>query len=451
MNVLWIVSDTMRPDCLGINGSPVYTPNLDDLARRSVTFRRAQAASFPTVPTRGDYVTGRYNFVDIGWGPLPRETRTIGQLLGEARIVSVGVVDTPFYTQKGYNYDRGFTYFYDLPPQLEYGGSRARREANFVMPSGPTLIPHPRVSEFDYAVAQTMTTAERCLEQLLDGPFFMYADTWDPHEPFDPPAWYVERYRSDYDGRVVYPTYGPYEEFGIPREDVEIAFDCYKGKVTMTDRWIGRLIDRLDTLNLLDSTAIIFSSDHGFYFGEHGFFGKMQATRPHALTWRRSPLYRELSDIPLWISVPGGRTGNDQRLVSNIDIAPTVLDLMGVSSPDYFHGRSLLPLVNDPALPGDPVAMTGAPLAAPGDSVALVDDVMRNILEWQPLTLTTEEWSLIFSRWDDPIELYDLQGDPGQEKNVADTHPDVVRELHGMLVAELQRAGTPEAAIAPRA
>src|SRR5215471_15034264 len=114
----------MRPDCIGFNGSEVHTPNLDELAKRSVTFRRAQASSFPTVPTRGDYVTGQYNFVDIGWGPLPAETRTLGQILGAQRIVSVGVVDTPFYTQKGYNYDRGFTYFYDVPAQLEYGGSR---------------------------------------------------------------------------------------------------------------------------------------------------------------------------------------------------------------------------------------------------------------------------------------------------------------------------------------
>jgi arylsulfatase A-like enzyme len=450
MNVLWIISDTLRPDCIGFNGGDAYTPNLDALARRSVTFRRAQAASFPTVPTRGDYLTGQYNFVDIGWGPLPGGIPTIGNLIGKAGIVSVGVVDTPFYTQHGYNYDRGFSYFYELPAQLEYGASRARRDANFLMPNGPTLIPRPRVSEYDWAAPSTMTTAERCLEQVRDEPFFMYVDTWDPHEPFDPPPWYVERYRSGYDGRLVYPVYGPYEEFGVPFDEVQLAYDCYRGKVTMTDRWIGRLVERLDTLNLLESTAIILSSDHGFYFGEHGFFGKMQATEPHALTWRRSPLYRELTDIPLWISMPGERTGVDQRLVSNIDLAPTVLDLLGLEVPESFHGRSLVPLVRDETAAGDAFTLTGAPLAAPGDQVALVDDVMRNVRDWQPLTLTTPRWTLLFSRWEDPVELYDISADPAQTTNVASTHPDVVQELHKAMVSELERAGTPPPALKPR-
>ncbi len=450
MNVLWIISDTLRPDCIGFNGGDVYTPNLDDLARRSVTFRRAQAASFPTVPTRGDYVTGRYNFVDVGWGPLPRGIPTVASFVGQAGIVSVGVVDTPFYTQHGYNYDRGFSYFYDIPAQLEYGASQSRRDANFLMPNGPTLIPRPRTTEFDWAAAMTMTTAEQCLEQVRDEPFFMYVDTWDPHEPFDPPAWYVERYRPGYHGETVYPVYGPYEEFGVPFDDVLLAWDCYRAKVTMTDRWIGRLVERLDTLNLLDNTAIILSSDHGFYFGEHGFFGKMQATEPHALTWRRSPLYRELTDIPLWISIPGERNGRDQRLVSNIDLAPTALELMGIDIPESFHGRSLVPLVGDETVPGDPFTLSGVPLATPGDKLAVVDDVMRNVAEWQPLTLTTDRWSLVFSRWEDPIELYDLHDDAGQTKNLADQHPDVVKDLHALMVGELERAGTPEAALQAR-
>jgi arylsulfatase A-like enzyme len=136
VNIVWIVSDTMRPDCLGLNGGPAYTPNLDALARRSVVFRRAQASSFPTVPCRGDYVTGKYNFINTGWGPLPRDETTVAHRLGEADVCCAGVVDTPFYTQRGYNYDRGFTYFYDLPVQLFYGQSEARRNTNPYWPRG---------------------------------------------------------------------------------------------------------------------------------------------------------------------------------------------------------------------------------------------------------------------------------------------------------------------------
>lgn len=81
---------------------------------------------------------------------------------------------------------------------------------------------------------------------------------------------------------------------------------------------------------------------------------------------------------------------------------------------------------------------------------SVVDDVFRVIAEWQPITLTTARWSLLFSRWSDPIELYDLEHDADQTRNVAAERPDVVRELHARLVAELVAAGTSEADLAPR-
>ena len=444
MNVLWIVSDTCRPDLFGVNGGDTHTPNLDALARKSANFQRAQAASFPTVPTRVDYMTGTYGLTDIGWGPLPQGTVTLPQLLTRAGAVTVGVVDTPFFTQRGFNYDRGFRYFYDIPVQHHRPGAR-----------GPAFIPEPRVTEFDHCAAVTMTTAEKCLEYLRNERFFLYVDTWDPHEPFDPPEWYVERYLPGYDGRQVYPVYGPIEEFGVPEEDVRVALACYKGKLTMTDRWIGRLLDRLDSLNLLDRTAVLFSSDHGFYFGEHGLFGKMLASEARGQeqrrqSWRRSPLYRELSDVPLMVSIPEARTGPDKRIVSNIDLAPTVLDLMDVTVPEQFMGQSLVPLVHDPDLAGREIAITAAPLADPGQEVALVDDIMRRVDEWQPLTVTSESWSLLFARWSEPIELYDLERDPHQLTNVADDYPEVVKDLHGKMIAELERAGARQAAIEAR-
>jgi arylsulfatase A-like enzyme len=443
VNVLWIVADTVRTDALGCHGGAVHTPNLDALAASSVDFTRAVAASFPTVPARADYLTGRYAFAAQGWGPLPPAVETVPERLGAAGITTVGVVDTPFFTMRGFNYDRGFQYFYDLPVQLHEGMDEGRGKHDPRFPRGSSLVPRMRAVEADWCAPTTFALAEQCLEQLYGEQFLLYVDTWDPHEPFDPPRWYVDRYRPGWDGRTVYPCYGPPASYGLSDDDVELARACWAGKLTMVDRWIGRLLDRLDSMGLLDTTAVIFTSDHGFEFGDHGSFGKMRAAAPGEMRWARSPLYRELADVPLMVRVPGVAPRADARVVSAIDIAPTVLDLFGVPVPGDWHGDSLLPLVQDAARPDDRAAVTAAPLAMPGAGIAVVDDVIRNVTEWQPLTVTTSRWSLLFSRWDDRVELYDLAADPHQTRDVAADHPVVVRELHGRLLATLERAEAP--------
>jgi arylsulfatase A-like enzyme len=440
MNVLMIVSDTIRQDFFGINGGPVSTPNLDALARESVYFRRAYANSFPTVPARADYLTGVYALTDIGWGPLPRGAVTLPELLSQAGVTTVGVVDTPFYMCTGYNYDRGFDYFTDLLSQRPVGKWRG---------IGETV----RTSEYDYCAPLTFVTAEKALEHLTDKPFFLLVDTWDPHEPWDPPAYYAKRYKPDYDGRVVNPVYGPLAHSNVTDDDLATAIACYCGELEMVDRWLGRLLERLESLRLADDTVIIFDSDHGFYFGEHGLFGKLTRSGPTNDRWLRSPLYPEIAHVPLMVRVPGVAPRDDDRVVSAaINIAPTVLDLFGLEKPAHMLGRSLLALVRSPDVAGDDVAITALPLGAPGAEVRVVDDMLRDVKEWQPITVNTSEWMLVFARWDEPIELYatsDGHGG-GLGRNLADEHPEVVKDLHAKLIAELERAGASEEAITAR-
>jgi arylsulfatase A-like enzyme len=216
----------------------------------------------------------------------------------------------------------------------------------------------------------------------------------------------------------------------------------------MVDRWIGRLIDRIDTLNLSDHTVVVFLSDHGFYLGERGgLLGKLirRVDRSGTARWLRSPLYHEIVDIPLWIRDPRTPARIDDRLVSAIDLAPTLLGLFGIDAPASFHGRSLLERA-----PVREVAVTALPLAAPGTPSPVVDDVFRVIDEWQPITVTTADWRLLFSRWADPIELYDLARDPGETENVADEHPEVVERLHRLLIEELELGRASEDDLQPR-
>jgi len=443
MNVVVIISDTVRPDYLGVNGGPVHTPNLDQLARSSRYFRRAYAASFPTVPARADYLTGTYALAEIGWGPMPRGQVTVPALLSAAGVTTVGVADTPFYRANGYNYDRGFDFFYDLPTQDLEG----QRHDDTRIPKRGVLVPDPRKSEYDYCAPRTFMVAEQCLEQLVDKHFLLWVDTWDPHEPWDPPAWYVRPYMQDYDGRVVDPVYGDYREHGLTDADVEVARACHWGELTMVDRWIGRLIERVDSLGIADRTAIVFVSDHGFYFGERGQFGKMaRQSGSGTMRWLRSPLYPECIHVPLMIKMPGHPADVDDRLVSAVDIAPTVLELFGLSPTESMVGFSAVGASDARR----ELAISAMPLAQPGDDVMVVDDITRSVAEWQPITVVTDKWLMLFARWDEPVELYRVREDPRCEHNVAAAHPDVVRRLHSLLVDELRLAGASAEAIVAR-
>jgi arylsulfatase A-like enzyme len=151
--------------------------------------------------------------------------------------------------------------------------------------------------------------------------------------------------------------------------------------------------------------------------------------------WMRSPLYDEVARIPLMLRMPGRPAGPDRRLVSAVDVAPTVLDLLGVAIPEYMQGRSL---VRDDA-PAASAVLTSLPLATPGDQLAVVDDAFRDIAEWQPITVRTQRWTMLFASWSTLVELYDNDADSGQTTNVAESHPEVVAQLHETLIEMLIR------------
>ena len=162
-----------------------------------------------------------------------------------------------------------------------------------------------------------MMTAMRWLERHYKEDFFLYVDTWDPHEPWDAPEYYTERYWPSYDGEVIQPVYGRWQDDPeFTEQRVKKAHASYCGEIAMVDTWIGHLLGQVENMGLMEKTAIIFTSDHGFYFGEHGgLFGKMTYDkRPDGRLyrfgddgayWAHSPLYEELVRIPLLIYLPG--------------------------------------------------------------------------------------------------------------------------------------------------
>jgi arylsulfatase A-like enzyme len=362
------------------------------------------------------------------------------------------------------NYERGFQTFYYIPGQIGRGYGRDLRAQWH--------------SEIDRFAPRTFLTTMQWLEQHHRENFFLCIDTWDPHEPFEAPDYYTELYWPGYDGENIYPPYARWQDvLGFTEEKVKKALATYWGEVTMVDTWVGYLLRQLENMNLTGKTAIIFTSDHGFYFGEHGgLFGKSVAylgpdeklvpitqeerlipvpedevwvpapykvkrigaageiTNERTGGWVDSPLYEEVAAIPLFIHLPNIPPGTYDGLTSAVDLMPTVLDIMEQEIPSFVEGHSLLPAVRDTSVRGRDYVITTEPFANPGERTHIVDGIGRPLVKAPMTTITTKEWSLLYNIEPGLSELYDLTTDPNQEKNVISKYPDVARELHQLLV-----------------
>ncbi len=452
MNVIMIVTDTLRRDCLPCYGNAdVRTPNLDRFAETAFVFEDCYAASFPTVPARADLMTGRYTFAYLPWGPLPQEEITLAGQLSAAGYRTAMIADTPFLARRGYGQDRGFHEFIYVRGQL-HGTERDYRQRQ------------RNVSEIEgYCAPKTFVEAANWLERHHEEPFFLYVDTWDPHEPWDPPAYYVKPHLPDYAGEVIAPTYYDYAADGVSERDLAIARACYMGEIAMVDHWFGYLMERVRVLNLLNDTAIIFVSDHGFYFGEHGLFGKRRFRWPdgsgfdegfakgytvHQRQVHRSPLHNELTQVPLLMRLPGEAGGRIAGLLSLPDLMPTVLELLEVPIPARTQAKSALPLLD--GVRNHDLVVTSAPFEEVGELTKTVDGQNRVVVEISPSSITDGEWDLLYGVEGQQLELYRAKADPGHENDVSDAYPEVVADLHSRYVSWLRSIDAPDRFLAQR-
>jgi len=463
MNVIWITSDSLRRDHIGAYGNRhIQTPALDRLAAKSVRFDRHYAAGFPTMPTRADHFTGRWTMSFMGWSPLPSDVTTIAEILAAKGWHTAAVVDTPFYLRDGMNYDRGFSTFVMNTGQEGSGAKKLK--------DGRHESQDTRAAwrfESDYNAPHTFTKAMQWLERHYKEDFFLYIDTWDPHEPWDAPAYYTEIYRPDYDGEIIEPIYGCWRDVpGFTEDRLAKAHATYCGEITMVDTWLGYFLRRVENMGLMEKTAVFFNSDHGFYFGEHGgLFGKMvyemgpDGQYPALDDWDKqieggiwaySPLYEEIVSVPLLIYLPGVATGECSRLTSAVDMMPTVLDVLGCDIPEFVEGRSLLPCLSDPTLDGREFTVSSIPFANPGDPVRSVDNFLRMLKAPTVTTITSEKYALLYSPEAGQSKLYDLALDPAQKNDIISDQPEVARELHQYLVKFMRDTQVADYLMKPR-
>lgn len=492
MNVVFIISDTFRWDSLRCySDNHLITPSLDRLADESYIFENAYLGSFPTVPNRHDIMSGKNTSTFAGWQPLPADTITLQQILESVGISTALIADTPHILQRGFNYQRDFGAFEWIRGQEnDHYRSHPRTPALPCSPEKLRLrhnsLTHylrnvsNRRSEADYFCAQTMSRSIDWLEENAnEGPFFLWVDTFDPHEPWDPPKEYVDLYNPAFDGeQVTYPHYGFWKDFLAP-EELHYCRNLYNGEVSLVDHWVGKLLDKIEALGLRENTAVIFASDHGFLFGEHGLIGKSIITDDGI---ESIPPYQEVVRIPLLVRLPGGEGG--KRIVAMVqpfDLMPTILELSGVImtepvagsssvqvlqcgmyaerewrfDPTTLHGQSLLPLIRGEQEKIRDFVVCSNTLTAPSPVAAKAS------------IITEEGWSLVYSgaagseeevfriglsavtSMDraalgfDP-QLYCLPEDPGQENDLIDDQFEIAQDIHRRYVAYLESLGTDE-------
>ena len=330
-NVLLISLDTTRRDHLSCYGyERPTTPNIDALANEGLLFTRAAAVSSWTLPTHVSMLTGLYprthgaHFMaqdeesavpEFSLGAMTPSCRTLAEVLDVAGFNTGAIVSNSYFLQPKLGLNRGF-HHYDFTQ------------------AGEPLFYRPAEEITDAAVDWLGKQAN---------PFFLFLNYMDPHAPYLPPEPYDRRFasfpeqgelrRSFADWKAYTERTAQVKQGGKPLSEREAAYfrDQYDGELAYLDAEVGRLLDWLRDQDRFDDTLIVVTSDHGEAFGEHGVAG-------HGVT-----LYEHQLAIPLIVKPPG--SANAERIdvrVSQVDIFPTVLEILGMEVPGDIQGASVL-------------------------------------------------------------------------------------------------------------
>ncbi len=447
-NFVVVMLDTLRYDHVAFLGNTyMQTPNIDAFAAQSLVFDKFYSGGFPTLLNRVELFAGRHSFTYMAWEDMKAGEIVLADMLNQVGYTTAIIFDTWHLKANDNSYDRGFG-----ASQWIRGQEADRYRTTPLWPDLPAAEEKlrsvsgvrqylrnvsEREGEEDYFVAQTMQAAIDWLRQNHDqGKFYLHVDSFDPHEPWDPPQKYVDLYDPGYVGdEVIYPAYAP-PDYLTPAE-LNHMQALYSAEATMADHWFGKLLAEIDDLGLRDNTVVFLMSDHGTLLGEHNGIGKSWMTPDYTECY---PLYKELVHIPLMVRVPGMTHRRVPDLVQPADLTPTIVELAGASDPGTMHGVSLLPLIED---------VTGSSHTPPRDLVISSRSLYLPLSMKPRCTITDGAWTLIYGGDLAPSELYYLPDDPQQQVNLLNEQRDLARSFHAEWVTFLEEAEVIEKYIEP--
>ena len=399
-NIVLIMADDMGYGDLACHGNPVIrTPNLDSLHARSVRMTNFHVSP-GCAPTRAGLLTGRCPHragvwhVVMGRTLLPTEEVTIAEVFG-----SNGYHTAVFGKwHLGDNYpfrpqDQGFQ------EVLVHGGGVVGHTPDYWLNDyfDDTYLHNGRWEKVDgYCTDVWFDRAIQFIESHRDSPFFVYLPLNAPHQPFQVP----EKYEAIY------------------RDNENVPNAAFYGMITNIDENVGRMEEAIRRLGIRQNTILIFMTDNGTSAGLRWRKGGKEVGFNAGMRGKKASSYDGGHRVPCWFYWPagglvGGRDVN--RLTDHVDILPTLADLCAIAPPKQvaFDGMSLGPLLR-----GDASSWPDRTL------VAELQLVVDQPIKWSRCAVMTDRWRLV-----DGAELYDMQADPGQSRDIAEGHRDVVEQL----------------------
>lgn len=359
MRTIVIMLDSVNRRFLNCYNSkePAITPNIDRLAGCGTVFDNHWVGSSPCMPARRDMLTGRLSFMECPWGGIQPFEDTLPRVLKKNRIFSHMETDhLHYYEMGGENYCNQFTSWHmnrgtehdtihlrpckTGMPDIERAESPDEEWLGIYSRSYQETRNKYQGKKENFSTARTFERAAKWLEDSASADQFMlWVEGFDPHEPFDVPEEFLDMYKDacDFDENFFWPPYDETKEF-IEAQIVQIKYR-YKALLTMADHYVGKIFEVMDRHDMWKDTAVIFTTDHGYLLGEHGFFAK-----------NYMPDYNELMHIPLIVYQADQKPGRVGALTQNIDLFPTVVDLFDLPMEQVeneIHGKSVMPLIED--------------------------------------------------------------------------------------------------------
>ncbi len=355
-NVVVLLLDSLNRHEMGAYGGQNFdTPNLDRLAARSVRFTNHHTGSLPCIPARHDILVGAWDFLWRPWGSIELWEEPITASLRREGVITQLITDHPhLFETGGENYHTDFT-AWDYERGHESDPWKSRPDPSWLgTPTygrGHTHYDNSRGyfrGEEDFPGPRTMQATARWL--AADAPvhrakgerFFLFADEFDPHEPFDTPEEWATRYDDSWEGpHLTWPPYAidAFKQGILNERDARQIRAQYGGKLSMIDHWLGRVLDALDTTNAWEDTAVILCTDHGHYLGDTDVHGRDVWGKPGL------PVYKPLGHIPMLVSWPGVSPTTNDALTTSTDIHATIAEVFGAPIKHTAHGKSLVPVL----------------------------------------------------------------------------------------------------------
>ena len=414
------MSDDLKASALAAYGDKIcQTPSLDRLAAQSMVFERAYCQGLACYPSRPSMMRSTYPGSKIKPITLGEHLQKFGMHTSRVgKIFHMGVPNSPRNGDSGLDIPECWTEFHNtkshetytpgLYRQMNRGISTRKMEGRQGIGTKERYWAAVEADVSDGSDQADYLVAEKAVQLIRERkeagkPFFLGVGFFRPHYPMVAPKKFFDMYPLE--KMQVPPLIEgdladiPSAAYGIQNGELlnkteegrRGMWQAYYASVTFMDEQLGKVLDEIDRQRLSDSTAIFFTTDHGYHLGEHGF-------------WQKSNLHEEVTRVPLMIRAPGLKPGRTQSLAELVDLYPTCTDLLGLPSAQGIVGKSLVPILENPVT------------IVRNTALSLHNE--RHVKK-KGAGIRSSEWTYMNYGKHGEV-LYDMSKDPNQYSNVID-------------------------------